>query len=269
MADQLAGGESVLVGNGDDLVVDPGVQHVGHKASADALDLVGAGNTLAQHRRGGRLNSHDLDVGVLALEVVADTGHGAAGADTGNEDIDLTVGVLPDLGAGGCLVGGGVGRIDELAGHKGVGDLLSQLVSLGDGTLHALGAVGQDQLSAIGLHQLAALHAHGLGHDDDDAVALGSCHGSQAEAGIAGGGLDDDRAGLEDALGLGVIDHGLGDTVLDRAGRVEVLQLSQDLGLQALGSLDMSEFQQRSMADQLVSGSVDFAHGGVLLIYIR
>ena len=113
---------------------------------------MGAGNTLAQHRRGGRLNSHDLDVGVLALEVVADTGHGAAGADTGNEDVDLTVGVLPDLGAGGCLVGGGVGRIDELAGHKGVGDLLSQLVGLGDGTLHALGAVGQDQLSAIGLH---------------------------------------------------------------------------------------------------------------------
>ena len=66
VADQLAGGESVLVCNGDDLVVDLGIQHVGHKASADALDLVGAGNTLAQHGRGGRLDGDDLDVGVLA-----------------------------------------------------------------------------------------------------------------------------------------------------------------------------------------------------------
>ena len=67
MADQLAGGESVLVGNGDDLVVDPGVQHVGHKASADALDLVGAGNTLAQHRRGGVLTATTLTLGFWLL----------------------------------------------------------------------------------------------------------------------------------------------------------------------------------------------------------
>ena len=39
------------------------------------------------------------------------------------------------------FVGGGVGRIDELAGHKGVGDFLSQLVGLGDGTLHALSLI--------------------------------------------------------------------------------------------------------------------------------
>ena len=53
--------------------------------------------------------------------------------------------------------------------------------------------------------------------------------------------------GLSDALGLGVIDHGLGDTVLDRAGRVEVLQLSQDLGLAGLRQpFDMGELQQRA-----------------------
>ena len=162
-----------------------------------------------------------------------------------------------------------VGRVDKLTGDKAVGDLRSQLVGLCDRTLHALRAVREHELRAIGLHDLAALHAHGLRHNDDDAVASGRGDGRQADAGVAGGRLDDDRAGLEDALGLCVIDHGLGDTVLDRTGRVEVLQLSQDLGLQALGSLDMSEFQQRGMADQLVSGSVDFAHGDVLLIYIR
>ena len=35
----------------------------------------------------------------------------------------------------------------------------------------------RDRLCAVSLHQLAALHAHGLGHHDDDAVALGGDDG--------------------------------------------------------------------------------------------
>ena len=109
-------------------------------------------------------------------------------------------------------------------------ELLCQLVGLGNGTLHALGTLAEHQLGTVSLHQLAALHAHGLGHHDDDAVALGGCHSSQTDAGVAGGRLDDDGAGLELAGSLGVIDHGLGDTVLDGAGGVEVFQLCQKLG---------------------------------------
>ena len=93
---------------------------------------------LAQHGGGSRLNGHDLDVGVLALQVLADTGHGAARTDTCHEDVDLAVGVLPDLGAGGALVGIGVGRVYKLAGHKAVGDLLRQLVGLGNGAFMPL-----------------------------------------------------------------------------------------------------------------------------------
>ena len=105
VADLLAGGKGVLVGDGDDLIVDLGVQHVGHKAGTDALNLVRARSALAQHGGGSRLNGHDLDVGVLALQVLADTGDGAAGTDAGHEDVDLAVGVLPDLRAGGALCG--------------------------------------------------------------------------------------------------------------------------------------------------------------------
>ena len=93
-----------------------------------------------------------------------------------------------------------------------------------------------------------------------DAVALGSCHGSQTDAGVAGGGLDDDGAGLELAGSLGVIDHGLGDTVLDGAGGVEVFQLCQKLGRKVCILLDMGQLQQRGVADQLVCGSIDLAH---------
>ena len=260
VADQAAGGKGVVIFDGDDLVVDLGVQHVGDEACADALDLVRTGGTLAQDRGGSRLNGHDLDAGILALEVLAHTGDGAAGADAGYKDVNLAVGVVPDLGAGGGDVRLGVGRVDELAGDEGVGDLFCQLVGLGDGALHALGTLAQHQLCAVSLHQLAALDAHGLGHHDDDAVALGSCHGSQTDAGVAGGGLDDDGAGLELAGSLGVIDHGLGDTVLDGAGGVEVFQLCQKLGRKVCILLDMGQLQQRGVADQLVCGSIDLAH---------
>ena len=48
--------------------------------------------------------------------------------------------------------------------------LLCQLLRLGDGSLHALGAFRQHQLGSIGLHQLAPLHAHGLRHGDDRCI---------------------------------------------------------------------------------------------------
>ena len=90
------------------------------------------GGALAQDRGGSGLNGHDLDAGILALEVLAYTGDGAAGAYAGHKDVDLAVGVLPDLGAGGGDMSFGVGRVDELAGDEGIRDLLCQLVGLGD-----------------------------------------------------------------------------------------------------------------------------------------
>ena len=95
------------------------------------------GGTLAQDRGGSRLNGHDLDAGILALEVLAHTGDGAP-VRRGYKDVNLAVGVVPDLGAGGGDVRLGVGRVDELAGDEGVGDLFCQLVGLGDGAFMPL-----------------------------------------------------------------------------------------------------------------------------------
>ena len=162
-------------------------------------------------------------------------------------------------------MGLGVGRVHKLAGDEAVGDLLGQLIGLGNGALHALGALAEDQFRTVGLHQLAALHAHGVRHDDDDAVATGGGHRGQADAGVAGGGLNDDGAGLQRAAGLCVVDHGLGDPVLHGAGGVEVFQLYQDLGLQFLSLFNMGQLQQRGLADQLVSGCIDLAHNKFLL----
>ena len=162
-------------------------------------------------------------------------------------------------------MGLGVRRVDKLAGDEAVRDLRGQLVGLGDGALHALGAFGQDELGAVGLHELAALDGHGLRHDDDDAVTAGGGDGGQTDAGIAGGGLNDDGAGLELAGGLGVVDHFLCDAVLNGAGGVEVFELGEDLRLEVQVFFDMRELEQRGLADELICGSINLRHNDDLL----
>ena len=266
MAHELRGGEGVLVFHGDDLVIDRGVEHVGHEACADALDLVGARGALRKDRRACGLHGHDLHSGLLLLEVGAHSRHGAARAHAGHEHVDLAVGVLPDLGAGRGLVHGGVGRVHELAGDDRSGNLGLELLGLGDGSLHAGCAVGEHELCAVAAHELAALDAHGLGHRDDDAVATGGGDAGQADAGVARGGLDDGAAGLQLAGGFGCVNHGLGHAVLHRAAGVEVLELHKHARLQAELLLDVGELEQGGVADGLIDAGVDVRHGGSLLL---
>ena len=49
---------------------------------------------------------------------LAHAGDGAAGADAGDEDVDLAVGVAPDLLGGGVAVDLRVGRVLELLRHE-------------------------------------------------------------------------------------------------------------------------------------------------------
>ena len=76
-------------------------------------------------------------------------------------------------------------------------------------------------------------------------------------------------ARFEQALRLGVVDHGLGDAVLDGARGVEVFQLGQELRFQALFLFDVGQLQQGSLADQLVGGCINVRHDVVLLFLIE
>ena len=136
MTNLFAGGKSVVVLNGDDFVIDLGVQNIGHKASANALDLVGTRLALAQNRAGSRLNSNNLYVGVLLFQVGANAGHGAAGANACHKDIDLAVGIFPDLRSGCLLVCCRVCRVLKLLRNEAVCDLFVKFLCLCDGSLH-------------------------------------------------------------------------------------------------------------------------------------
>ena len=260
MADQPARFKGVLVRHGDDFVVHLRIEHLRHEARADALNLVRARHAGGEHGGGRRLDGDNLHLRLFRLQVLAHAGDRAAGAHARHEDVHLAVGVVVDLRAGRLPVCLRVGGIDKLAGHEAVRNLRRKLLRLGDGALHALRALGKHQLRAVGLHQLAALDGHGLRHHDDDAVAPGRGHCRQADARVAAGRLNDHGAGPELAAGLRLVDHGLGDAVLDRAGRIEVFQLGQHARLEAQRLLDVRQLQQRGFADQLIGGCINPGH---------
>ncbi len=135
-------------------------------------------------------------------------------------------------------------------------------ICLGNGAFHTLCAFGKNQFRAVGFQQIAALHAHGLGHHDDDAVALGSCHGGQTDAGVAGGGLDDDGAFLQQALFLGIIDHLFlaMRSLTDPAG-LKYSSFANEAWQKGAASFSMWVSSiNGGVADQLVGGSIDLAH---------
>ena len=226
---QARGLERVLVVDGDDLVEQRAVEHRRHEARADALDLVRAGPAAGEHGRGRRLDGDHLQVLVALLEEAARAGDRAAGADAGDEVVDPAVERLPQLRAGGAAVRLGVGGVGELVGQPDVAVARHRLRG-GDGLVHAAHRLGDVHLGAVEAQQPLALAAHALREREDQVVALGGAHERERDAGVAARGLDDrGAAGLDAALGLGGLDHRHADAVLDRAARVEHLELGEDL----------------------------------------
>ena len=261
MSELARGFKCILVCDTNNFVVNLGVEYIRNEAGADTLNLMRAALAGGQYRGGIRLNSYYLDIRVLILQVLAGAGYGAAGAYACNEDVNLVTGLLPDLGTGGCVVRSRVCRVYELTGDEAVRGLLSQLVCLCNRTGHTLRAFGQNQLSAVCLQHVAAFNAHGFRHGEDDAVAAGSCNCCQTDAGVAGGRLDNGCARLECTGLLGLVDHGVCDTILNGTGRIKVLQLCENLCISASLSCKLFSRIQRGVADQVGEALFNIRHG--------
>ena len=215
------------------------------------------GLAAGEQGRGGGLHGHNPHVGVLLLQVAAHACNGAAGTYAGHEDVHLAVGIVPDLWAGGAVVGPGIGGGIKLTGQEAARDRGGDLLGLFHGARHTALGRGQHQLRTVGGQQLPALQAHGLGHGEDDLVATGQAHGRETYAGVAGGGLHDGAAGQELALFFGVFNHFQGYTILYGAGGVEGFQLDQHGGGQAELLRVAHRLQQGGVADQLGCRAID------------
>jgi len=252
------GGEGVWPADGDDLVVNPRVEHVGHKARADTLDGMRPLLPAGEHRRVGRLDGHHAHARLARLEHFAHAGDRAARAHARHEDVHLARRVAPDFLGGRAAVHVRIGDVGELLRDEGVPMFGGDAVGRFDGSNHALLAGREDQLRAECAQNLAPLLAHRLRHGDDQVVAaLGADH-RQGDASVAAGRLDDERIRADVPLAFGGLDHGQADTVFDALGRIGVFELSQDGRRGVLG--DAVEAHQRRVADKLgdVGGDVHF-----------
>ena len=202
------------------------------------------GRTLGFH-------GNDLHGRVLLLESATNAGDGASSAHACHEDVHLPVRLLPDFPARGDIVLGGVGGVFELLEDDAAGRGIAQGFGCCDGALHAIFTRGQTHLGAISLDEVATFHAHGLGHGQDEVVALDGADESQAYARVAAGGFDDGGAGFEQAALFGILNHGEGDAVLDTATRVEELHLGDNGGGESFLSREFIELQKRSTTDEV------------------
>ena len=162
-----------------------------------------------------------------------------------------------------------VGGVAELVGNKAAGQLPGQLLGLVHRPLHALGPGGEDQFRPVGGQHGPALGAHGVGHGEDHPVAPGGRHTGQTDARIAGGGLDDDPAGLQEALLLRVQDHGQPHPVLGGAGGIEIFQFSQHPGLELVLGAVAVQLQQGGVTDEFFQIVRNGRHGRSLLVKCR
>jgi hypothetical protein len=98
-----------------------------------------------------------------------------------------------------------------------------------------------DQFGAEQAQRVLLFLALRVGDDDDGAVAQRLGDHGQADAGIAGGALDDDAAGPEQALLLGVADDEQPGAVLHRLAGIHELGLAEDLAAGRFGSLAQAD----------------------------
>src|SRR2546426_3145268 len=90
-------GKGILVLHLDDLVVDPGVEHVRHEPGPDALDRMRPLRPAGENGGGGRLDGYALERWLTRPDHLADAGDRPAGADSRDQNVRCAVGVPPDL----------------------------------------------------------------------------------------------------------------------------------------------------------------------------
>src|SRR4051812_38065435 len=93
------------------------IKNVRYEVRADSLNFMRRGLPSFEYRGFGWLHRNNFDAWLKALQHLARAGDGATRADSANQDIDQTFGVLPQLNRGGLPVDLWVRRIFKLLRH--------------------------------------------------------------------------------------------------------------------------------------------------------
>ena len=149
-----------------------------------------------------------------------------------------------------------IGRVLELARIEPAVRLgeFDRLAHDPDGAL--LGR-GEDHLGAEEAHEPPTLHAEAVGHHRHQRIALRRANHGQADAGIAAGRLDHRLAGLQLARFLCRLDDAERQAVLDRAERIECLDLDVEVDPRRREPVDPHD---RRVADRFENALISVAH---------
>ena len=222
--------ERVAVGHLDVAVHHRRVERRGPEVLADPFDQIGPRRVARVHGSLG-IGSDDRDRRVLLLEEATDAGDRASRPDPGDEHVDRTVGLTPDLGAGRLVVRRRVLRVEVLVRLIRAGDLLRQpvrhaVVGLRGFRRNRCGA--DHDLRSVGAQEGDLLLAHLVGHHEDALVSADRGGDRQPVPRVARRGLHDRAARLEETGPFGGLDHPDADPILHGAARVQHLQLRED-----------------------------------------
>ncbi len=178
------------------------------------------------------IDADDLHFGLALVEVAADAGDRPAGADGDDDRVDLAAGLLPDLGRRDVVVrlpGSPCSSTGRACSRRGSPRRAATRRSSSDS--------GESWPTAVGVITTSAPYARSIeifswlilsGMTKMQPVALLAAARASPTPVLPGGRLDDRPARLELPVALGRLDHREADAVLDRAARVEVLELGED-----------------------------------------
>ncbi len=229
------------------------------RARLDRFPFFGLGDD----RRIGRLDGDGFEIGIALLDHPRHAGDGPAGADGGDDRIDVAVGVAPDF-LGSCrFMNVGIGGIVELRGDDGVGILLMELGAFADGAGHAFGAGGKHKVGSQDAKQPAAFNGHRFRHGEGELIPLGSADEGERDAGVARGRFVDVGFLVNLPRLFACLDHGDADAVLDRAEGIEEFALGEH-GRAAFGD-DAVDFDEGGVAHGFGDVGVDSGHIDLLL----
>ena len=250
----------LLVGNPIGHVDGRPLEVLGDTALADAFGDRGslgfelAGGKIGVERRSGRVGERNGDALALGLQAARNAAERAARADSGDEAVDLALGVDPDLFGRGRCVDVAVGGVVELVRPHGAARLgRRQGFGEAGGILHVV--VGVAVRHGRHLDHLGAEHAQGVllllrlgvGNDDHRAQAERVAEHGEADAGVAGGALDN-GATRPQAPAV----HRLGDNaergaVFHGGAGIHELGLAEDRAARFLGGA--AKLDERRAAD--------------------
>lgn len=223
-----SGSDGVDVGDGNDAVNEVDAKGVRNETGTEAFDAMGTGAATGEDSAGGGFDGDDFDGGFAGAQAFGDAGEGATRADPDDDDINGTIGVLPDFCGGTFTMGTRVGRVVELLGIPGIWKGGAQFDDFVDGTPHAEAPGSEEDLGAEATQEEATFAVSSVRHSEDALVATGGRDPSEGNAHIAAGGFSDDAAGAQKTLGFGFADHLQGDPVFDTATGTEHFKFGEE-----------------------------------------